>query len=149
VLYLKDVAMYSDVRVGTIACWFIAIGLEYAAQKWESRKTLLNVVAAICFGLALLGEYQTYRFDQARDFTVAEAINKSGIAEEQWFDAQDGNKQTFTLRFDPLPGSLEVLINGLAEPPDVYEVSGRSVTVSAPMGKTDKVTIRYRRRNTI
>ena len=137
--------MNGFLKIGTILCWAVAIGSEYVAQKWPQRKKLLNVFAACMFGLALIGEYGSYRYDSKQEAQLEATIDAQGIPETKWFMAKDADEQTLTIPDDPLAGSVEVLINGLIEPGDVYSVNGRSITVLTKMNHTDQVTIKYRR----
>jgi nitrous oxide reductase len=61
----------------------------------------------------------------------------------EWFQARDADEQTFTLRQRAIPGSVEVLINGLDELADIFSVHNKDVTVLTKPSKTDVVTIRY------
>ena len=124
--------MNAFLKIGTILCWGLAIGIEYVAQKWSQRATLLNVVAMLAFALALCGEYGSYRYEEFPDV--------------QWFQATDANKETFILSDIPISGSEEVLINGLIEPPDTYAVHGKAVTILTSLSRTDQITIKYRHR---
>jgi len=138
--------MNAVLKVGTILCWAVAIGTEYAAQKWPQGKKALNILAACVFALALCGEYGSYRYDNFRESQLQATIDAQGFPEVQWFQATDGNVQTFTTSHVPLPGSVEVLINGLIEPGDIYSVNGSAVTLSTQLSRTDQITIKYRRR---
>jgi hypothetical protein len=62
----------------------------------------------------------------------------------EWFQARDADEQTFTLRQRAIPGSVEVLINGLDEPADIFSVHEKDVIASTMPSKTDVVTIKYR-----
>jgi len=124
--------MNAFLKIGTILCWGLAIGIEYVAQKWSRRATLLNAVAMLAFALAQCGEYGCYRYEE--------------FPEVQWFQATDTNKETFILSDIPIPGSEEVLINGLVEPPDIYTVHGKAVTILTSLSRTDQITIKYRHR---
>jgi hypothetical protein len=137
--------MNAVLKLGTILCWAVAIGSEYAAQKWPHGKKPLNIFAACVFALALCGEYASYRYDNFRESQLQATIDAQGFPEIQWFQATDGNVQTFTTSHVPLSGSVEVLINGLIEPGDVYAVNGSAVTVSAQLSQTDQITVKYRR----
>jgi hypothetical protein len=135
--------MNAVLRIGTILCWAVAIGSEYAAQKWPKRKKLLNVFAMCVFALALCGDYVSYRYDNLRESRMQATIDAQGFPEAQWFQATDGKVQTFTISHTPFSGSVEVLINGLTEP----AISTRSMeelsTVSTQLSRTDQVTIKY------
>jgi hypothetical protein len=122
--------MESISRIVTIAAWTLAIGSEYLTQVWPRYKKSLNVTAMICFALALSGEYVSYRYEE--------------LPALQWFQASDTNNETFVLSDVPVKGSEEVLINGLIEPPDIYAVHGKAITISTRMSKTDQITIKYR-----
>jgi hypothetical protein len=124
--------MNAFLKIGTILCWGVAIGTEYVAQKWSQRATLLNAVAMLAFALALFGEYGSYRYEE--------------FPEVQWFQSTDADKVTFILSNAPISGSEEVLINGLIEPPDVYTVHGKGVTILTSLSRTDQITIKYRHR---
>jgi hypothetical protein len=120
-------------KIGTILCWALAIGIEYVAQKWPSRGRLLNAVAMVAFALALCGEYGSYRYEE--------------FPETQWFQATDANSEAFVLSYTPLPGTEEVLINGLIEHGnDVYTVHGNTVTIWTPLSRSDQIMIKYRHR---
>jgi hypothetical protein len=131
-------------KISTILLWAIGLGSEYAIQRWPTRKKLLNILAAFAFGLALLGEYGSYKFDTLQQTQLEAKVNAQGIPAAEWFQARDANEETFTLRRQPVSGSVEVLINGLEEPADVFSVHGKDVTVSTKVDKTDVVTIKYR-----
>ena len=60
----------------------------------------------------------------------------------EWLQARDADEQTFTLRQRAIPGSVEILINGLDEPADIFSVHEKDVTVSTKLSKT-VVTIKY------
>jgi hypothetical protein len=137
-------SMYAFLRVGTIFLWLIAIGSEYVTQVWTKKKQLLNWIAMASFALALMGEYCTYRIDIKRDAELISAINLQGIPAEEWFQAKDGNNQTFTISADPIDDSVEVLINGLIEPNDIFRAAGRNVTISTQLSLKDSITIKYR-----
>jgi len=124
--------MNAFLKVGTILCWGLAIGIEYVAQKWPRRAALLNAVAISAFALALCGEYGSYRYEE--------------FPEVQWFQATDTNKETVVLSDIPISGSEEILINGLIEPPDIYTVHGKAVTILTSLSRTDQITIKYRHR---
>lgn len=131
-------------RVATIFCWAVGIFSEYVVQLWPKGKTLLNVIAVVAFVLALSGEYQTYREEQRAQQLLLAEIAEIGHPTTEWFQAIDGDSQNFTLKYNPIPKTLEVAINGLEEPNDVYSLQGRTVTVSTRMDHTDTVTIKYR-----
>lgn len=131
-------------KISTILLWAVGLGSEYAIQRWPARKKLLNVVAAFAFGLALMGEYGSYRFDNIQQARLEAKVNAQGIPGAEWFQARDAQEQTFTLRQQPLAPSVEVLINGLEEPADVFSVHGKNITVSTRLNNTDVVTIKYR-----
>jgi hypothetical protein len=137
--------MNGFLKIGTILCWAVAIGSEYVAQKWPQRKKLLNVFAACMFALALSGEYVSYRYDSAKEAEIAAAIDAQGIPETKWFMAKDAEQQDFEIPDAPLEGKVDVLINGLMEPGDVYSLHGRILTVATKMNHTDQVIVRYRR----
>lgn len=131
-------------KISTIFLWAIGLGSEYAIQRWPARKKVLNLVAAFAFGLALLGEYGSYRFDNIQQTRLEAKVNAQGIPVAEWFQARDAEEETFTLRQQPLGGSVEVLINGLEEPADIFSVHEKNVTVSTKLNNTDVVTIKYR-----
>lgn len=131
-------------KIGPIVCWAIAIGSEYVIQIWPSRKKLLNITAMCFFALALLGEYGSYRYESAKEAEMEAAINAQGVPEIEWFPATEANQKSFAIKREPIAGSVEVLINGLIEPSDIYSVQGRTVTVSAKLTGTDQVIIKYR-----
>lgn len=131
-------------KISTILLWAIGLGSEYAIQRWPARKRLLNVMAAFAFGLALLGEYGSYRFDNIQQARLEATVNAQGTPVSEWFPARDADEETFALRQQPLAGSVEVLINGLEEPADIFSVHGTNVTVSTKLNETDVVTIKYR-----
>jgi hypothetical protein len=139
----KRQIIHAVLRIGTILCWAVAIGSEYAAQKWPKRKKLLNVFAMCVFALALCGDYVSYRYDNLRESRMQATIDAQGFPEAQWFQATDGKVQTFTISHTPFSGSVEVLINGLTEP----AISTRSMeelsTVSTQLSRTDQVTIKH------
>lgn len=137
--------MEAFLKVGSIICWAIAIGSEYVVQFWPRHKKMLNIVAACLFGIALIGEYVSYRYDRASEAELQTAVKAEGVLETKWFMAKDAEQQSFHIPDDPLDGKVDVLINGLIEPPDVYSVNGRTVTVQTKMNSTDQVTLRYRR----
>lgn len=137
--------MYAALRIGVIFCWAVAIASEYAVQKWKRRETLLNVLAACFFAIALVGEVATYRLDTRRDSRLEAEIVSQGTPVTEWFHARKATAQTFTLSGEPVTGSVAVLINGLIEPDSIYNVSGRSVTLSTPLADSDEVIIEYRR----
>ncbi len=137
--------MNALLKISTIICWAIGIGSEYVIQRWPARKKLLNIIAACAFGFALFGEYCSYRFDDLQQTRLEARVNAQGIPATEWFQAQDANQETFTLRQRPLPGSVEVLINGLEEPSDIFSVQEKNVTVSTKLNNTDAVTIKYRK----
>lgn len=76
---IEEKSMYAVLRIGTILCWAIAIGSEYVAQLWPQRKKLLNVFAAGCFAVALLGEYDSYRYDDPKQSQMEAAIKAQGV----------------------------------------------------------------------
>ncbi len=106
---------------------------------------MLTILAVLGFVLALSGEYASYRYDEIRQSELEAEIRAQGIPEVEWFQAQTANKQTFTIKSEALPGSVEVLINGLIEPADIYTVSGEGITLHTELGSTDVVIIKYRR----
>ena len=67
----------SVLELGGIFCWAVAIGSEYAIQKWPRAKKTLNRLAMLFFFLALCAEFGAYRYEER--------------AEIQWFQATDGN----------------------------------------------------------
>ena len=136
--------MNGFLKISTIFLWAIGLGSEYAIQHWPARKKVLNLVAAFAFGLALLGEYGSYRFDNIQQTRLEAKVNAQGIPVAEWFQARDAEEETFTLRQQPLGGSVEVLINGLEEPADIFSVHEKNVTVSTKLNNTDVVTIKYR-----
>jgi hypothetical protein len=142
--FCAGVTVNGFLKISTILLWAIGLGSEYAIQRWPARKRLLNLVAAFAFGFALLGEYGSYRFDSLQLAQLEAKVNAQGIPVVEWFQAQDVNEEAFTLRQPPLPGSVEVLINGLTEPADVFSVHEKSVTVSTKLSSHDAVTIKYR-----
>lgn len=131
-------------RIGTILAWAVGIGSEYLVQKWSEKKRLLNGIAVVGFACALLGEYAGYHYDNVREAQMEAKIDAQGIPTTKWFQPRDGDVQTFTIPDEPLTGSMAVLVNGLEEPPDVYSVKGKNVTVSMTLSHTDSVMIRYR-----
>ena len=143
-----ETAIYTVLRIGTILCWAIAIGSEYAAQQWPQRKKLLNIVAACCFGLALLGEADTYRYDDLKQSEMEAAIEAQGVPTTQWFQATNADEdgKTFTIGHRPITGSVDVLINGLLEPINLYDVNVNKHTVKVliPLDPADQVIIKYR-----
>ena len=90
------------------------------------------MVGVLALAVGLPSAYWSYKGSQKSE-PVAE-----------WFQARDANEETFTLRKQPLSGSVEVLINGLEEPADIFSVREKDVIVSTKLNKTDKVTIKYR-----
>lgn len=96
------------------------------------------------FVLALSGEFATYRNDKIRDAAWQAQLDAAGTPEKETFPARDEDDQKFTLKFEPLFGSVELLINGLDEPTDIYSVHGREVTLSTKVNRSDTVTIKYR-----
>lgn len=137
--------MNAVLKIGTIFCWAIAIGLEYITQKWPRQKKLLNIIAAGMFAFALFGEYLSYRYDSAEQVKMQSAIDAAGIPETKWFMAKDAEQQDFEIPELPIEQKVDVLINGLIEPDDVYSLHGRIVTVMTPLKHTDQITIKYRR----
>jgi len=138
--------MNSFLRISTIILWAIGLGGEYAIQRWPTRKRLLNIIAAFAFGFALLGEYCSYRYDEINQARLEETVRAQGVPAVEWFKARDAKEQTFTIGQTPVAGSVEVLINGLEEPADVFSVDKKVVTVSTDLSHTDVVTIKYRKR---
>ena len=115
--------MNAFLKLGGILFWAVAIGSEYAIQKWPQAKKFLNRLAMCSFALALCAEYGSYRYEE--------------FPAIQWFQASDTNAQTFILPDIPVPGSEELLINGLIEPPDIYAVHGRAVTHPTEPNRSD------------
>jgi hypothetical protein len=99
--------MNTLLKVGPIICWAIAIGSEYVIQIWPRRKKLLNVVAACLFALALIGEYASYRYDEAREAELQAVVDSQGIPETKWFMAKDAEQQDFEIADVPLDGKVE------------------------------------------
>jgi hypothetical protein len=121
-----------NVGANEIFCWQHSSG---AMRKWRSltrNQSILFVVSVLALAVGLPGAYWSYKGNQKSE-PVAE-----------WFQARDANEETFTLRKQPLSGSVEVLINGLEEPADVFSVREKDVTVLTRLNKTDVVTIKYR-----
>ena|ERR1019366_2941073 len=113
-------------------CWQHSSGLM---RKWRSltrNQSIIFVVGVLALAVGLPSAYWSYKGSQKSE-PVAE-----------WFQARDANEETFTLRKQPLSGSVEVLINGLEEPADIFSVREKDVIVSTKLNKTDKVTIKYR-----
>ena len=131
-------------KIITLLCWGIGIGIEFLPQKWPKRKVLLNIIAAWAFALALGGEYLSNHYDEQNQSYLKNQLNAIGTPVMEWFHAKDAKSQIFTIRHDPLLGSLEVDMNGLEKPADIYSLRDRAVTVSTPMDHTDQVTIKYR-----
>jgi hypothetical protein len=136
--------MNGFLKISTILLWAIGLGSEYAIQRWPIRKKLLNIIAAFAFGLALLGEYGSYRLDSIQQAQLESTVNALGSPIAEWFQARNANEETFTLRRQPVPGSVEVLINELEEPADIFSVHEKNITVSTKLNNTDVVTIKYR-----
>jgi hypothetical protein len=67
------------IKIGTILFWAVGLGGEYAIQRWPTRKKLLNVIAAIAFGLALLGEYASYKLDVIQQSSLQAEISAQGL----------------------------------------------------------------------
>jgi hypothetical protein len=131
-------------KIGTILAWAVGIGSEYLVQKWGEKKRLLNSIAVLGFACALLGEYAGYHYDSVREAEMEAKIDAQGIPTTKWFQPRDGDVQTFTIPDEPLTGSMAVLVNGLEEPPSMYSVKGRDVTVSMTLSHTDSIMIKYR-----
>jgi hypothetical protein len=136
--------MNSIVKVGTLIFWAVGIGSEFVIQKWPHRKKLLNIIAAFAFVLALAGEFMSFHFDEQRETYWENRLHAIGTPTTEWFNAKDAKSQVFNIKHDPLPGSLEVDINGLEEPTEIYSLRDHEVTVSTPMDHTDQVIIKYR-----
>src|SRR3954454_17391608 len=100
--------MNGFLKIGTILCWAIAIGLEYVAQKWQQRKKLLNIVAACMFALALFGEYVSYRFDSTELAAMQTQIDAVGISETKLILAKDAERQDFAVPDVPLEGKIDL-----------------------------------------
>jgi hypothetical protein len=145
---LRGNLVYVALRIGVILCWALAIGLEFAVQKWKNREKTLNKLAMCFFAFALIGEGVTFWADRKQQARLEAEINAQGVPAIEWFHAKDTDTEIFTLSSDPIAGSVELLINGLIEPNDIYTVSGRSVTLSTPLTHSDEVIIRYRRMST-
>ncbi len=137
--------MNTLLKVGPIFCWAVAIGSEYVIQLWPRRKKVLNIIAACLFALALIGEYASYRYDEAREADLQAAVDAQGVPEIEWFAAAEGNQEDFTLKKYPPPDSIELMINGLIKPSDIYAVQGKRITVSTKLNATDQVIVKYRR----
>ncbi|HEV7553137.1 MAG TPA: hypothetical protein VGP65_15725 [Candidatus Angelobacter sp.] len=73
------------------------------------------------------------------------AIDAQGVPETKWFMARDAEQQDFEIPDSPLEGKVDVLINGLIEPGDVYSLNARIVPVATKLNHTDQITIKYRR----
>ena len=113
-------------------------------QWWPERKKALNWIAAFAFILALSGEYVSYRTDDAREYQLEHRVEAVGIPVTEWFNVSNLPVQPFTLSHVPIPGSVELLINGLIEPSNIYEVRGNFITLRTAVGQTDSITIKYR-----
>ena len=123
--------MEAFLRLGGTFCWTVAIASETIIQWWPARKKLLNIMALCFFALALSADFGSYWYEE--------------LPEIEWFQATDGNNETFALSKVPLSGSEEILINGLLEHgSDVYRIHGKTVTISTPLSRTDQITIKYR-----
>jgi len=112
-------------------CWQHASGLTRRLRALTRNQSILLGILALI--VALPSAYWSYKGSQKSE-PVAE-----------WFQARDANEETFTLRQQPLSGSVEVFINGLEEPADVFSVHEKNVAVLARLNKTDVVTIKYRK----
>lgn len=113
-------------------CWQHSSGLTHKLRSLTRSQTVGFVLTFLALVLALPSAYWSYK-----------GSRKSEPAAE-WFQARDANEETFTLRQQPFSGSVEVLINGLEEPADIFSVHGKNVTVSTKLNNTDVVTIKYR-----
>ncbi|MGC2421744.1 MAG: hypothetical protein WA405_08860 [Candidatus Acidiferrales bacterium] len=89
----------------------------------------------IGFFLALNGEYLSYRYDDFRD---------PGVPAKEWFETNKAGNEVFKISDDPIPGSVDVLVNGLDEPTDTFSVRGRTVALLFKIEPSDSVTIKYR-----
>jgi hypothetical protein len=132
------------IKIGTILCWAIGIGSEYVIQQWPAKKKLLNWIAILAFMAALSGEYISYKADETRQSLLEHRVAQEGILITQWFQMIDSNVQSFTLSHVPIPGSVELLINGLIEPNEIFDVQGNRVTLKMQVSHTDAITIKYR-----
>lgn len=125
-------------RLGPIVCWGVAVVAEYAAQKWNKRKLVLNVLAARAIALALSGDAVAYEYEQFKD---------PGTHVTQRFQAKDADQQIFTISGDPIPGSVELYDNSLQEDETNFTTQGRAVTVTMKLNSTDVITIKYRHKS--
>lgn len=124
-------------HIGSIVCWAIGIGAgwEYWKERWPSWSKSVACIMWVAFFLALSSEYLSYRYDDFRD---------PGVPTMEWFTANTSSNETFTIADDPVAGSVEVLINGLDEPTNIFSVHGRTVMLLFEISPNDSVTIKYR-----
>ena len=115
---------------------FNFLGLPKAHPK-RSFIILALCSSAIAFG----GQVATSRTSQR----MRVAVDSIGIATTQWFQVNDdAGTQKFTISHRPIAGSVDVLLNGLSEPPETYSVQGSDIFVTAMQQRSDSIAIKYR-----
>ncbi len=122
-----------SVGANEVFCWQHASDLRHKWRSLTRNQSIIFAVGVLALVVGLPSAYWSY-LGSRKSEPVA-----------QWFQARDADEETFTLPQQPLSGSVEVLINGLEEPPDIFSVHEKNVTVSTKLTKTDVVTIKYRR----
>jgi hypothetical protein len=113
-------------------CWQHSSDLRHKWRSLTRNQSIIFAVSVLALVVGLPSAYWSY-IGSRKSVPVAE-----------WFQARDADEETFTLRQQPLSGSVEVLINGLEEPADIVSVHEKDVTVSTKLNNTDVVTIKYR-----
>jgi hypothetical protein len=132
------------VIAGIAAITFTAVSILFQLLdflKVKHRRWFAGLAIACSF-LALFGQW----YDHRESTEVRVELDSIGVEQTEWFQVPEmaGNFKC-ELSHPPLSNSVSVLINGLKEPPDVYSIGDKSVTVLGPFGvPPNAINITYR-----